>query len=71
MPSFNHRYKIMMDCWDEIPERRPTFADLVNRLELLLNPPKKRTRSQEAESDYQNVDDLKKDDYLNPVTGDP
>ena len=68
--SILFRYKIMMDCWDEVPERRPTFADLVNRLELLLNPPKKRNTSQE-ESDYQNVDDLRKDDYLNPVTGEP
>ncbi|ESO08015.1 hypothetical protein HELRODRAFT_133636, partial [Helobdella robusta] len=30
-------YQVMMECWQETPERRPTFTDLVNRLEVLLN----------------------------------
>lgn len=32
----------MADCWQAVAERRPTFPDLVNRLEVLLNPPRKR-----------------------------
>jgi len=60
----------MSDCWNEVPERRPTFTDLVNRLELLLNPPKKRqsgNTEQEEEPTYINVADTEARDYLNPV----
>ena len=28
----------MMSCWDEKPMARPSFGDLVNSLELILNP---------------------------------
>jgi len=65
-----HSYAIMSDCWHEVPERRPTFTDLVNRLELLLNPPKKRQSGNtepEEEPTYINVADTEARDYLNPV----
>mgnify|MGYP001555864249 CR=1 FL=1 len=61
----------MLDCWHEIPERRPMFADLVNRLELLLNPPKKRQPQQEAASGepmYMNISKSDSAEYLNPVS---
>ena len=63
------RYAIMLDCWLEVPERRPTFTDLVNRLELLLNPPKKNRSSKETEDEptYINVTDPGHD-YLHPVS---
>jgi len=61
----------MSDCWLEVPERRPTFTDLVNRLELLLNPPQKKhhsgTAEVEEEPTYINVADTEARDYLNPV----
>ena len=61
----------MSDCWLEVPERRPTFTDLVNRLELLLNPPQKKhhsgTAEEEEEPTYINVADTEARDYLNPV----
>ena len=61
----------MTDCWNEVPERRPTFTDLVNRLELLLNPPKPshqgNTEQPEEEPTYINVADAETRDYLNPV----
>ena len=63
-------YAIMSDCWHEVPERRPTFTDLVNRLELLLNPPKKRqsgTAEVEEEPTYINVADTEARDYLHPI----
>ncbi|ESO07516.1 hypothetical protein HELRODRAFT_110475 [Helobdella robusta] len=44
-------YAMMNDCWLEIPERRPTFTDLVNRLEVLLNPPKRRRVSQKEDDE--------------------
>lgn len=43
----NNVFLMMGECWNEVPERRPTFTDLVNRLELLLNPPKKRGAEEE------------------------
>lgn len=60
----------MSDCWQEVPERRPTFTDLVNRLELLLNPPKKRQSAvaeTEEEPTYINVADTETRDYLHPI----
>jgi len=66
-------YAIMTDCWHEVPERRPTFTDLVNRLELLLNPPKKHQSGApetEEEPTYINVADSEARDYLNPTTRD-
>jgi len=63
-------YAIMSDCWHDVPEQRPTFTDLVNRLELLLNPPKKRQSSvpeTDDEPTYINVADTEARDYLHPV----
>lgn len=60
----------MTDCWLEVPERRPTFTDLVNRLELLLNPPKKNrsvVKETEEEPTYINVADTEGHDYLHPI----
>ena len=61
----------MTDCWQELPERRPTFTDLVNRIEVLLNPP--RTKNTDKHSDntkeptYINVKDEEYiQDYLKP-----
>ncbi len=59
----------MLDCWDAIPERRPTFADLVNRLELLLNPPKRRdVGANPDEPMYINIKESDSSEYLNPIT---
>jgi len=61
----------MTDCWHNVPETRPTFTDLVNRLELLLNPPKKNrsvVREVEDEPTYINVADTEGHDYLHPIT---
>jgi len=63
-------YAIMTDCWHEVPERRPTFTDLVNHLELLLNPPKKHQSGvpeTEEEPTYINVADSEARDYLHPI----
>lgn len=30
-------YKIMIDCWEKIPEKRPLFNQLKNRFERILN----------------------------------
>ena len=72
----------MTDCWNASPELRPTFNDLVNRLEHLLSPPRGAgaqggqdgassspggTRS--GEPTYINVADAPADnqDYLKPI----
>ena len=62
----------MMDCWTEVPEHRPTFTDLVNRLELLLTPPQEGgsggggSRPTSREPTYLNVHESQ---YLKPVDG--
>lgn len=56
----------MMDCWNAEPVMRPTFTDLVNRIELILNPPKKDNRASTKEPQYFNVDKPNQD-YLEPV----
>ena len=64
----------MTDCWLDVPERRPTFTDLVNRLEVLLNPPKRHQAGTEVVDDeptYMNTSDPKSKDYLQPVGSDP
>lgn len=45
------RYRIMADCWQMVAERRPTFPDLVNRLEVLLNPPRRRRPTVDSAAD--------------------
>ncbi len=40
-----YRYAIMKECWCQDPADRPAFVDLVNRLELIINPTKKTTPS--------------------------
>lgn len=60
----------MTDCWNRYPENRPTFADLVNRLELLLNPPKKR-QSNSQEPMYVNFNEFDHAEYLNPISAPP
>eukprot|EP00102_Acyrthosiphon_pisum_P018366 XP_008190093.1 PREDICTED: fibroblast growth factor receptor 1 [Acyrthosiphon pisum] len=30
-------YMIMLSCWDIIPEKRPTFQELVKRIEQILS----------------------------------
>jgi len=63
----------MTDCWQEIPERRPTFTDLVNRLEMLLNPPKKRATAAsptvDDEAIYMNMTDSSSPDYMERYAG--
>ena len=65
----------MMDCWEAIPERRPSFTDLVNRLEVLLSPPKRQSglSTPDGEPTYINVTDQESQGYLKPstITGDP
>ena len=66
------RYALMMDCWQESPERRPTFTDLVNRIELLLNPPRYNPSSDKNERSYINIpshDPIQ--DYLKPISSPP
>ena len=60
----------MKDCWNTYPSNRPTFADLVNRLELLLNPPKKR-QSHSQEPMYVNFSEFDNAEYLNPISAPP
>ena len=62
------RYKIMLDCWHTDPEIRPSFIDLVNRIELLLNPPKRRVveEQQQAEPMYVNIAKSNSTEYLRP-----
>ena len=63
----------MTDCWHAEPEIRPSFTDLVNRIELMLNPPPKtpaRTSTQqpeEGEQIYMNLSRQDSHDYLHPV----
>ncbi len=57
------RYDIMLECWNTEPYQRPTFVDLVNRVELILNPVKK-TRA--GEPSYVNLDRAPSKDYLEP-----
>jgi len=64
----------MTDCWQKIAERRPTFPDLVNRLEILLNPPRKRQPnglSSEEEPLYVNTTDPSSPSYLRPAAASP
>lgn len=63
------RYDIMMDCWQALPEARPTFTDLVNRIELLLTPSQKRASGdgETNEPNYLNVE-ISNQDYLKPVS---
>ena len=61
-------YKIMCECWHAKPEQRPTFIDLVNQLELLLNPPsKRRFPLDNSEPMYMNIR-LESSDYLEPIS---
>ena len=36
MASFYNRYKLMMDCWKEDPNERPSFVQLVPILEEMM-----------------------------------
>jgi hypothetical protein len=61
------RYEIMTDCWNGEPVLRPTFTDLVNRIELVLNPPKKGAAAAK-EPQYLNIDKpAANQDYLEPI----
>jgi len=63
-----HSYKIMCECWHARPEKRPSFIDLVNQLELLLNPPsKKRFPLDGGEPMNMNIR-LESSDYLEPIS---
>lgn len=70
---FAFSYKIMIECWHAEPQTRPSFTDLVNRIEILLYPPGKRpTPSQasdgtEGEPLYMNIRKTGSTDYLQPV----
>ena len=32
----HHRYNIMKECWEELPDNRPTFSDLVTTISASL-----------------------------------
>ena len=36
MASFLNRYKLMMDCWKEDPNERPSFVQLIPILEEMM-----------------------------------
>ena len=57
----------MLDCWHTDPEIRPTFIDLVNRIELLLNPPKRRVTEEPTEPMYVNITKSNSTEYLRPT----
>ena len=61
-------YKIMLDCWHADPDIRPSFIDLVNRIELLLNPPKKRVSNEHEQTEpmYVNIHKSNSTEYLRP-----
>ena len=59
-------YKIMLDCWHADPDIRPSFIDLVNRIELLLNPPRKRESEEPFEPMYMNIRNTTSTEYLRP-----
>lgn len=60
----------MMDCWQALPEARPTFTDLVNRIELLLNPTRPTGEGAEHEPSYLNLVESNVQDYLKPISYD-
>ena len=61
----------MLSCWHADPDMRPEFVDLVNRLGLLLNPPKRRAVSEEdsGEPMYVNIRKTNSTEYLKPLDG--
>ena len=60
----------MLDCWNENPHRRPTFTDLVNTIELMLNPQQHEEPEEEEEEEpmYMNITRPESREYLNPAT---
>ena len=61
------RYQVMYSCWVKNPDERPTFADLVNKLELIINPPPRLSEEEEEEPIYMNVTSSDSAEYLSPV----
>jgi hypothetical protein len=60
----------MIDCWHADPDMRPSFTDLVNRIEVLLNPPKRKVRDENSgEPMYMNIKKTNSIEYLKPVDG--
>ena len=58
----------MLTCWDENPKTRPSFGDLVNCLELILNPTKaQQPKTEEEEPLYMNIDKSDSIEYLEPT----
>ena len=41
---FYHRYQLMMKCWENDPDKRPTFTDLKNQLKEMENQHRVRQR---------------------------
>ena len=58
----------MYRCWLKNSDERPTFADLVNKLELIINPPPRLSDEEEEEPIYMNVTSSDSAEYLSPVT---
>lgn len=64
----------MADCWQKVAERRPSFPDLVNRLEVLLNPPRKRYPTSSAADEeplYVNVAEPASPGHFRPPPASP
>ena len=59
----------MLDCWNAQPILRPSFTDLVNRIELMLNPTARAAKPapDEPEQIYMNMSSTDAQDYLHPV----
>lgn len=55
----------MLECWSGVPERRPSFGGLVNRIEVLVNPPQSLQQHNDGPT-YNNIAGQDSGEYLKP-----
>lgn len=63
MPKPNHvaeaLYQVMLNCWQEQPDDRPSFEQLRNELKLMENQHKRLINMQDYDEKlYENMEDL-------------
>lgn len=56
----------MLECWSNVPERRPSFGGLVNRIEVLVNPSQSLQQHDDGPT-YNNITDQDSGEYLKPT----